>query len=137
MDRVAVRVEPDRDLTVVTVCGIMGPGHVDQVLEQRNYGTTTKVLWDLRDASLSELNRETLQQIAGKVRPSLETRATRGTAIVANNHDAQLVIELYFEIAQHVFGRSVPGFATTCITAAMEWLEETVSCEQQAHNPAV
>jgi len=136
MDRIAVRVEPDQDLTVVTVSGILGLSHVDQVLEQQNYGTTTKVLWDLRDASLSELNREKLQQIAGRVRPSLQTRATKGTAIVANNHDAQLVIELYFEIAQHVFGWSVPGFSTTCIADAMAWLEETVKCDGQASNPA-
>lgn len=121
---IAVQVEPERDLTVVTIAGKLVPDLIGQVLRQKNFGTTSRVLWDLRRARLSDLDQENMAQIAGRIRPSMETRATRCTAVIAGDPVAKTVIEEYFTIAQRVFGQPVPLFATTSRVSAMAWLDE-------------
>ena len=122
MQSVGMEVDQDRDLTIVTVSGILELEQVLAVLTREGFGRTGRVLWDLRDASVSSLTTEKLQQIAEGVSRVTGKRATRGTAIVTNSYNAQLVIELYFEIATHRYGRKLPGFATTCLDEAEEWL---------------
>jgi len=122
MQSVGMEVDQDQDLTVVTVSGILELEQVMAVLTREGFGRTGRVLWDLRDASVSSLTTEKLQQIAEGVSNVAGKRATRGTAVVTNSYNAQLVIELYFEIAIHQYGRELPGLATTCLDEAREWL---------------
>lgn len=123
---IAVQVEPDYDLTVVTISEKLMPDLIGQIIRQKNYGITARVLWDLRHARLNELNQEHLKQIANRIRPAMERRATRGTAVITSDFRAQAVVEEYFAIARQIFRRPGLLFVSTSRASAMAWLDEVV-----------
>lgn len=123
---IAVQVEPDYDLTVVTISEKLMPDLIGQIIRQKNYGITARVLWDLRHARLNELNQEHLKQIANRIHPAMERRATRGTAVITSDFRAQAVVEEYFAIARQIFRRPGLLFVSTSRASAMAWLDEVV-----------
>lgn len=123
---IAVQVEPDYDLTVVTISEKLMPDLIGQIIRQKNYGITARVLWDLRHARLNELNQEHLTQIANRIYPAMERRATRGTAVITSDFRAQAVVEEYFTIARQIFRRPGLLFVSTSRASAMAWLDEVV-----------
>lgn len=126
MQSVTMDVDGARDLTTVTVNGILELEQVLAVLKRDGFGRTGRVMWDLRAASVSSLTTEKLQQIAegvARVNSGRNPRPTRATAIVTSDYNAQLVVELYLEIARHQFGRTLPGLATTSVSEALTWLD--------------
>lgn len=124
MESVGLHIDQEQNLTVVTVTGMLADEHIRHVMTRPEFGTTVRVLWDLRNASFSNMDADNLARVAEEHAPLLQKHATRRTAVVVTDEETVPSVRLYFEIARYRFGRDVPGFVTTEMAKARRWLSQ-------------
>ncbi len=126
---IRIAVEVNGDVTCVTTLGQADPEAIIAVFSAPEYGRTTRIVWDYRAASLSDLGQDKLTEIARAVNEIDRPLTTRGLVFVVRTEDAKLLMKLYTEISQHQFGRDIQYYITTDMDDARRWLDE--------HSPAV
>lgn len=129
-----IRIQPDRarDITIVTVLGAADVEAIIGAHSAPDYGTTGRVIWDFRAASLSEMTQERLARIAEMSEKTDHLRRTRAVATVVRGDDARLLLKLYTELSLHQFGRTIPYQVVQTMEEAHDWLDLTAPAEPQA-----
>jgi len=126
---IRIEVDVNGDVTRVTTMGQADPNRIIAVFSAPEYGRTSRIVWDYRAASLSDLGQDKLTEIARAVNEIDRPLNTRGLVFVVRTEDARLLMKLYTEISQHQFGRDIQYHITTDIDDARRWLDE--------HAPAI
>lgn len=127
MRNVSISILPEQDLTVVTLTGVIGTDDFIETRKFSKYGTTSKVLWDMTGADVSNLHRHSMTEIAMAYRSFDPVSATRGAAIVVADRDAMRTMRLYTIISTHQMGRRVPQMLTMNMDDAHAWLNKMAS----------
>lgn len=126
---IRIEIDVNGDVTRVVTMGQADPARIIAVFNSPEYGRTTRIIWDYRAASLSDLGQDKLTEIARAVNEIDRPMNTRGLVFVVRTEDARLLMKLYTEISQHQFGRDIQYHITTDMDDARDWLDE--------HSPAV
>ena len=131
-----IRVDVDvmRDLTRGTILGQADVDRIIAVFRSPDFWQTSRIIWDYRAASLSELGQENLTRIAAAVRETDRSRKTRALAFVVRSEDAGLLMKLYAEISHVKFNREVTYHITTSADDALAWLDEHAPAEPLPKN---
>lgn len=119
-----IRIEPDRarDLTIVNIRGLPNAQALIDLHYRPEYGTTRRVIWDYRQASLSELTLENLIRIAENTQATDHTRRTEALALVVRDEDELLLVKLYTEISLRMFDKQIHYLVTRSIDEARLWI---------------
>lgn len=125
---IRIEIDVNGDVTRVVTMGQADPDRIIAVFSSPEYGRTSRIIWDYRAASLSDLGQEKLFEIARSVNEIDRPLNTKGLAFVVRTEDAKLLMKLYTEISQHQFGREVGYYITTDMDDARRWLDQ--------HSPA-
>jgi len=123
MEPVGLHVDKDRDLTVITLSGLLEIEQVRHLIQRPEFGTTTRLLWDCRETSFANITRESLTSVAREQVPVVKHHVTRRVAVVVPTEDVIPFARLYFEIARHQFDRKILSHITTDMAAARHWLD--------------
>jgi len=120
-----IRIEADqaRDLTIVNILGLPDAQALIDLHYRPEYGTTRRVVWDYRHASLSELTLENLIRIAENTQATDHTRKTEALALVVRDEDELLLVKLYTEISLRMFDKTIHYLVTRSMDEAMLWIE--------------
>lgn len=121
-----IRIDVDviQDLTRATILGQADVERIIAVFKSPDFWQTSRIIWDYRAASLSELGQENLTRIAAAVRETDRPRNTRGLVFVVRSEDAGLLMKLYTEISHVKFDREVVYHITTSAEEGLTWLDE-------------
>ncbi len=112
-----------QDLTRVTTFGQADADQINKIISSPEYGHTSRVIWDLRAACLSDLCQDELIRIARATRDVGHRLNTQAIAFVVRGDDARLLIKLFTELYRHKFGRSIPCRITSDMDHAQAWID--------------
>lgn len=120
-------IDQQRDLTLILAEGVPTFDDFQTFLAGPRNGMTAKAVWDFRCASLSNLNRDVLQDIAIVGRDaSIRNGQPLAVALIATRIEDRLLLKLYNELSLHTARRSRPHRLFTTLTGAMDWLDRVV-----------
>lgn len=130
-----MRIDMDgvRDLTRVTAFGQAAADQINDVIGSPEYGHTSRVIWDLRAASLSDLCQDELIRIASATSDVGHRLNTQAIAFVVRSNDARLLIKLFTELYRHKFGRSIHCRITSDMDHARGWLDRVAPPQSQPY----
>jgi len=130
-----MRIDMDRvqDLTRVTTFGQADADQISKIIRAPDYGHTSRVIWDLRAACLSDLCQDELIRIARAARDVGHRLNTQAIAFVVRGNDARLLIKLFTELYRHTFGRSIPCRITSDMDDAHTWIDGVFPPQSVAH----
>lgn len=110
-------------ITHVVLHGVVSANTFVEIGNDESYGQTDLVCWDLRQADLSEMNRQRFTDVAKGFKAGDDRRRTRAAVVVLKDHTDLRAFRLYTLIAEHSIGRDVPQHLTTSMDKALELLE--------------
>lgn len=125
MADITVATDPERNLTVFTVKGMVRPVEVIEAIKQA-YGreSTSDSLWDFTEAFWGPFENDELVEIAGSAQQFADNRGDARTVIIAADRMESLIVKLYTLITERL-NSPITYHITTTRDDAYAWLDAT------------
>lgn len=121
---IQIEVDQARDLTIVNIKGLPNAQALIDLHFRPEYGTTRRVIWDYRHASLSGLTPDSLVNVVQSTRHTDHQRKTQALALVVRDEDELMLVKLYTEICLRMFDRAVHYLVTRSMDEAEAWITD-------------
>jgi len=123
------RMEVTDGVTVISVNGTLSVEGLLEITDSGFYGLTRQAIWDHRDASLKDLNRDKYVQLSRESTATQYRRRTQSVAIVLNNETDLRHFRFYTLVSARESGHRTRQFLTCSIQDAWAWLKSVEHIE--------
>ena len=118
-------IDQSKDLTIATGTGELSFHDISHAIQSFYEGTpTSNVLWDLREAMVSDISTEHISQIANNLR-SFREKGREGKTAIVSSMDVTFGMARMFQLLTESLGESrIEMRVFRDLDEALQWLEQ-------------